>query len=299
MRKEIAFKPNPFLSVVMVTYNHEKYIAQAIESVLMQDTSFGFHLLIGDDKSTDNTLQICQTYESKYPDKITLIKRDKNIGMINNIKNTFENAFKSGVKYIAVLEGDDYWTDEHKLQKQVDFLENNKDFSLCITNAKIFSEKKGTLTEFFHKDFRDVPNHESSLEDLLYINFVPNLTSVFRNKISLPKWFEKVYPGDWQMHLLSAKKGKIGFINEYTAVYRHHDKAVSSANSPIDNCQKYISSTKIIFWNFDIKAKIVLLKTLSRLYSELALLFRYNGNYRKYNYYLRVSKFYNFLNRNV
>src|SRR5208283_1872583 len=103
--------------------------------------------------------------------------RNKNIGMINNIKNTFENAFKSGAKYIAVLEGDDYWIDKYKIQKQVDFLEMHKDFSLCITNAKILRENDNTITEFFHTDFRDVPYPESSLDDLLYINFVPNLTS--------------------------------------------------------------------------------------------------------------------------
>jgi glycosyltransferase involved in cell wall biosynthesis len=293
MTKQTLNENDISVSVSMVTYNHEKYIAQAIESVLMQKTNFPVHLFIGDDGSTDETQQICLSYKSKYPDKITLILREKNTGMIYNIKDTFESAFNSGAKYIALLEGDDYWTDKDKLQKQVDFLENNPEYSMCFTNAKRLYEGTNTIAEYYPF----VPENEYSFEELLYYNFVSNLTIVFRNKIHFPDWYIKVFPGDWQMHLLNAKKGKIGFINEYTAVYRHHESGVVSANSLIDNNKKYIKSFKILFWKFDLKSKIIILKTLGRLYSELALFYRDEGYRNKYYFYKLISRFLNHKNR--
>ncbi|MCF6185625.1 MAG: glycosyltransferase, partial [Bacteroidales bacterium] len=118
------------VSILMLTYNHEKFIAQAIESVLMQKVSFNYELIIGDDCSQDNTQKIIREYQKKHPDIIKPVLRTKNIGANNNFVDIFKKA--TG-KYIALLEGDDYWTDPNKLQKQVDFLEANPEYGIVST----------------------------------------------------------------------------------------------------------------------------------------------------------------------
>jgi glycosyltransferase involved in cell wall biosynthesis len=115
------------ISVCIITYNHQKFIAKAIDSVLMQSTEYNIEIILGDDCSTDCSTDICKSYEDKYKN-VRLLKRDKNIGMNANWMDTIRSA---NGKYIALLEGDDYWIDKYKLQKQVTFLEKNKDYVLC------------------------------------------------------------------------------------------------------------------------------------------------------------------------
>lgn len=117
------------VSVEMVTYNHEKYIAHALESILMQKVTFKYEILIGDDCSNDKTLEILRDYEKKYPDIIYVYHRENNLGVT---KNLYDISMKCRGKYIAILEGDDFWVDEYKMQKQVDFLENNSE---CVAIA--------------------------------------------------------------------------------------------------------------------------------------------------------------------
>ena len=127
---------NVSLSIVMITYNHEPYIRQAIEGVLMQETFFNIELVIGEDCSTDKTRSICEEYADKFPDKINLLPTEGNLGMMPNFMRTLEA--RTG-KYIALCEGDDYWTDSLKLQKQLDFLEENEECVVCGTR---FLEEK-------------------------------------------------------------------------------------------------------------------------------------------------------------
>ena len=115
------------VSVLMPTYNHEKYISQAIESFINQKTTFKKELLINDDFSTDHTLSIAEEYQKKYPTEIKIFKHEKNRGLLYAYKVLTENA---AGKYLAILESDDFYVDEFKLQKQVDFLEKNPDYGL-------------------------------------------------------------------------------------------------------------------------------------------------------------------------
>ena len=124
------------VSVLTITYNHEKYIAQAIESVLIQEVNFDYELVIGEDCSTDKTREIVIDYQRKYPHKIRLLLNEKNLGMHRNFAQTY-HACRG--QYIAVLEGDDFWTSPHKLQKQVDFLDNNPDFAICFHNMQVIN----------------------------------------------------------------------------------------------------------------------------------------------------------------
>ena len=122
------------VSVCIITYNHARFIGQALESALMQKTNFDYEIVIGEDCSTDNTGLICKKYAEMYPDKIRLLQNDKNLGVIENFKRTL---YACKGEYVALLEGDDYWTDELKLQKQVDFLESNRDYAIVFHNAEI------------------------------------------------------------------------------------------------------------------------------------------------------------------
>lgn len=119
----------PLLSIVTITYNHEPYIQKCIEGVLMQQVNFPIEFIIAEDCSTDGTLAICKEYAEKYPDLIQLITSDNNVGAIANERRAMKAA--KG-KYIAFCEGDDYWTDSLKLQKQVDFMESNPEYSVCF-----------------------------------------------------------------------------------------------------------------------------------------------------------------------
>lgn len=118
---------NPIVTILMPAYNHEKYISQAIESVLAQKTNYPYELLIHDDCSTDSTLTIAQNYAPKFSDKIKIFTEEENQGLLKSYKRLIE---QSNGKYLAILESDDYWLDENKLQIQIDFLETNSDYGI-------------------------------------------------------------------------------------------------------------------------------------------------------------------------
>jgi glycosyltransferase involved in cell wall biosynthesis len=198
----------------MLTYNQQEYIAQAIESVLMQETNFNYQLVIGEDCSTDQTKEICKKYAAKNPDKIKLLLNERNLGLGANYVKTYKEC--TG-KYVAICDGDDYWTDPLKLQKQVDFLEKNKDFSLVYT-LNNNSYPNGELTNFRNKF---IPNN---FEDLVKGNYIASVTALFRNEKLSPDLAYKIpsFPyGDWPTYLLILRNGgKIKLLTKVTAVYR-------------------------------------------------------------------------------
>lgn len=136
---------DPKLSVVLITYNHEKYIRKALDSVLSQETDFDFEIVIGEDCSPDDTKNIVREYRKEHPDKIRLVHREKNTG--RPTLNVYETTMKCKGEYLAYLEGDDYWTDTKKLQKQVDFLEKNKEYMACTHSHKMIDEDGNDITD--------------------------------------------------------------------------------------------------------------------------------------------------------
>ncbi len=206
---------NITLSVCMITYNHEQFISQALDSILMQKTDFPIEIVIGEDCSTDNTREICISYKEKYPDIIKLNLPEKNQGPQPNFLNTF--SLCTG-KYIALCEGDDYWTDENKLQRQVDFLEQNTDFEMSSHHSVILGHNKKMLY--------DPPLTKTTFTttDLLVSDWgIMTASIVFRkNGFEFPHWFVNIKNGDYALQLLLSLKGKIGYIPEYMSVYRRH-----------------------------------------------------------------------------
>ena len=210
------------VSVLMVTYNQEELIAKAIDSVLMQRTGFDYEIVIGEDCSTDNTRNIIIEFGKKYPDRFRLLLNEKNLGGHRNFAQTL-HACKG--KYVAILEGDDYWTSPEKLQRQADFLDDHPECAICFHNVTEFY-KDGNRES--HNFFDHVRKEFFTVEDLLPGNFIPTPSTMFRRGLfpELPDWYYSVKMGDWPLHILNALHGKIGYIDEVMAVHLNHQGGV-------------------------------------------------------------------------
>ena len=209
------------VSVCMITYNHGKFIAQAIEGVMMQETNFEYELLIAEDCSTDKTREICMLYGNKYPGKIRLLLRDKNLGMMPNFIQATQACRGT---YIALCEGDDYWTSPHKLQKQVDFLDSHPDFAICSHNVKVMHEGSTPPDiEWLGAKHKEV----STLGDLLRNGSGGATCSlVYKNRVfgDFPDWYYTIKGGDWALQVLCASQGKMRYFREVMGVFRQHDR---------------------------------------------------------------------------
>ena len=213
---------NILVNIWMITYNHESFIAEAIESVLMQQTNFDYQLIIGEDCSTDGTKEIVKEYTQKYPDKIKTIFHNQNVGARKNSKLTYKEC---KAKYIAILEGDDYWTDPNKLQKQVDFLDANPNYAICIHESlDLFSDGNSVM----HNNI--LTNTTFTTKDLAKQNFISTGSCVFRNNLieKIPDWLEKVPATDWALHFLNSQFGDIYYMKDCMSVYRKHDNGAWS-----------------------------------------------------------------------
>jgi len=231
------------VSVLMIAYNHEAFIAQALNSVLMQKVDFDYEIVIGDDCSTDNTRKILIEYQKRNPDKIKLLLHERNLGF-HGKGNLVETHNACLGQYIAILEGDDYWISPHKLQKQADFLDDNPQFAICFTATLAFyDDGSKAATIFPDLNYKKV----STLEDLLHGNFMHTCSVMFRNKLfsEYPKWFYEVTTADLALHIINAQYGKIGYINEVTSKYRIHKNGLWSIKSKKNIISKYESAIRL------------------------------------------------------
>lgn len=225
----------PTVSVCVQTYNHQPYIQECLDSILMQQTTFPFEIILGEDESSDGTRDICKGYAEKHPDKIKLFLRNrKDVIYVNGNAtgrfNMIENLKACKGKYIALCEGDDYWTDPLKLQKQVDFLENNINCSLCHHSQLKLSGKNLTEDQRF-KELNDVAINDAS--DLFSFKIQPQTrTMVFRNCLTADDlkndFLKQAIFGDFALCFLLAKYGQFGYLSENMAVYRVHEHGLAS-----------------------------------------------------------------------
>lgn len=215
----------PIVSVCMITYNHERYIGQAIESVVSQRTNFSFDLNIGEDCSTDNTQSIIKKYQKTNPTIVKPIFRKKNIGMKPNFIDVMS---KCTGKYIALLEGDDYWTDPYKLQKQVDFLEENKEYVMVGANALCIFEEENYSKSYLIND--SVYSFDVDTGYLIVHNPYPTLTVMFKNNLvtEFPEVYFQSLGGDRRLYILLSIYGKGRYINDVVGVYRVHCLGVTN-----------------------------------------------------------------------
>ena len=244
------------VSISCITFNHENYIGRAIESFLSQETNFKIEILIHDDASTDETQEIIRKYEQKFPDIIKPIYQKENQYSKGNKRMNAEFNFpRAQGKYIAFCEGDDYWTDNFKLQKQVDFLEKNLDYNLCGSRAQLYHEETGKMTKSEGKIYGNV-----SLNDVLRKNQFSTCTAVLRkanlDQALFSNW-EKFFTGDWSLWCGLLRNGKGYNFKEVTAQYTVHSGGITSGRKKGKTLRNKLEDRMFMIDNFPKKKKII------------------------------------------
>ena len=222
----------PKISICTITYGHENYISQCIEGVLMQEGDFELEFIISSDHSPDNTAIIVEDFMKNHPKGkfIKFINHQENMGIMPNFHSTLKQATGD---YVALCDGDDYWTDPLKLQKQLHFLEKNREIVAVGHNTRIFDNtNKVVLDSSF-----PFKNEFQIDENLIYKrNYIPALSLFFRNIKPVPDWFLQCKIGDYPLILYLSQFGKLGFQYDVMADYRkfsgyHSNESVSKRNN--------------------------------------------------------------------
>lgn len=268
------------LSVCVITYNHESYIRLCLQSIVNQKTDFIFEIIIGEDCSTDGTRGVVQEVAEIYPDKIHLLLHNKNVGAIANFLDTLQSCIG---KYIALCEGDDYWTDPYKLQKQVDFLESHGDYSGCAHQAMVLVGDKES--RFFRQN---IPN-DISVHDIVEHRLFHTASVVFRRTVlDLYINAPTVLSGDRLLNFCIAFSGKIRFFDDCMCVYRKHDSGMSSTVT----MKQLLLDLNSISYLKNIYPSFPKYRYMSYVYSTVGLL--KNGPLYKRLYYLFLSLLFSF-----
>ncbi len=228
-----SFNP-PKVSVMLITYNHEKYIAQALESVLMQQTNFDFEINVIEDCSTDRTREVVMEYVLKYPHIVKPYFNKKNIGFKVTQRNFYQGFKTLKGDYFAILEGDDYWTSPDKLQRQVDFLDANPDFAICAHNTvKIYEDGSSPPHRFLYWGQRS----DATIDDVINLQAFFHTTGVlYRNGYHgiPPRGYRSKWSCDIFVMISHATFGKVHHIDEDMAVYRAHPNGRFSGMGQIE-----------------------------------------------------------------
>ncbi len=212
------------VSAVIVTFNHERFIAQAIEGFLVQETNFPCELVIADDGSTDGTRNVIRRYWQRYPERIRVLLNRHNIGCCR----TKVHAYRAcRGQYVALLDGDDYWTSPDKLQRQADWLDRHPDCALCFHSVKMVWEDASREPVTFRPPWGKAVY---TLGDLLQQNFIASCAPMYRRGVfdEYPAWSFVMPISDWTQHVLHAQHGAIGYLDEPMAVYRQHRGGIHS-----------------------------------------------------------------------
>ncbi len=218
----------PIVSIICVAYNQAEFIRQTLDGFIMQKTNFPFDVIIHDDASTDGTADIIREYANKYPKIIKPIFQTENQYSKNTPILSKYVWPKIRSKYVAMCDGDDYWCDENKLQKQVDFLDSHPDFSICFHPVSVFWND-GSQPDSVWPGTAEL--HHKNLKTLMQRNFIPNCSVMYRWRaggMNITKEYPSgIYPCDWFVHLLHARHGKIGFLPDIMSRYRRHSGGIS------------------------------------------------------------------------
>jgi glycosyltransferase involved in cell wall biosynthesis len=273
------------VSVVMVTYNQEAYIGQAIEGVLMQQTDFPVELVIGEDCSTDGTRAIIEQFQTKYPDRIRAAFRDTNLGGAENFRQAYDDA--TG-EYIALCEGDDYWTDPLKLQKQVTFLDAHPEYSFSFHNVNVLDQATGTTR---HHLAPGTMQSRYTVANLFSGNFIQSCSVVYRrcNLPALPEWLQKLPIGDWPIHMLHAEHGPIHYQDEIMGVYRILSSGAWANRSAAYRIERSITTALLFNAALDGKYSGRLGATVVNWYNTLMDIHQHQGELRTaFNYMFKA-----------
>ena len=264
---------DPLVSICVITYQQANYIAKCLDGILMQKTNFDFEILVGEDESSDNTREICIEYAKKYPNKIRLFlhSRDNNVevfGKPSSIFNFQYITYEAKGKYLAICDGDDFWTDPLKLQKQIDFLEDNEDYGLIYSDIHIvdeFGKDSDTplISDYKKRYDRIKETYQSGniFWNILEKNKINTLTVCVRKKLIIDYYvnfpFEEfTYDHRKWMHV--ASYSKIKFIKEKWGSYRTTDQGISNSSGFFSKRSPLIKQSALVHYlnliNFDSKS---------------------------------------------
>jgi len=261
-----------------MTYNHERFFRQALDSVLMQITDFEIEILISEDCSTDGTREIVIEFQRNHPQKVSLLLSEHNIHS-NEIVSRGIRAARG--KYIALLDGDDYWTSPHKLQKQVDYLDRHPECAICFHNARVVHEDAS------HPAWNWTPESQkeiSTLEEIWMGNFIATCSTVFRKGLveEIPGWYHDLFPiTDWPLHILNAEHGSIGYIPELMGVYRYHSGGYYSPYSETKKQAETLKFYRIMNRNLDYRYEKIIRKAIATYFYEWAEEYENRGDLEK------------------
>ncbi len=236
------------LSICCITYNQEAFIKETLSGFLKQKVNFIIEIIIYDDNSTDNTRELLQDFKANCVFPVTLLLAKEN--RYSKGDRIFPKTFKAAKgKYIALCEGDDYWTDPLKLQKQVDFLEANRDYALVFTNGQVVYTNTHEPSHLIYNNtshsttsYRvfNLPEETTDIYKLAKGNYIHTAGVVFRNWIieqGVPEYMYRVTIGDWPLHMMTATKGLIKYLDEDMFCYRVHDVGVYSKKTALQKNQ--------------------------------------------------------------
>jgi glycosyltransferase involved in cell wall biosynthesis len=258
---------NAKVTVVLLTYNHEKYIAQALESVLTQQTEFVYEVVVLDDCSTDRTRDVLYDFKNRYPDIVQLVLAERNQ---NDNRGWGREILDARSPYVALLDGDDYWTSPYKLQKQADFLDQHLELSMCFHGVTVFYEDRDKTPWISGS-----PKDTLTLADLIEGNFVQTCSIMLRGGLitSFPEWWYVGGIGDWELLLFFAQHGDVGYIDEVMGAYRKHVGGIYTASNDTDRIGRQIRMYENINRYFDFKHNTTIKNIMSELCHDLAIQF--------------------------
>jgi Glycosyl transferase family 2/Carbohydrate binding domain len=263
------------VTVIITTYNHERFINEAVDSVLMQETNFDYDVVIIEDRSTDRTRDIVIEYQKAYPEKIRLVLPE-----VNKCDNSeFMKAILSSPSpYVAILDGDDYWTCRQKLQKQVDYLDQHPECALCFHDVRIiYDDGSQEPRNSNPSDQKEI----STLEDLFEGCFITTCSTMFRQGVfgEFPSWYDNDKCADWSLFVLAAEHGMIGCINEVMAVYRLHPGGFWTGRGRTDQLESVIQFYENLCGYLPVQHTSKIKTQLARSCYDLALEHEQAGNF--------------------
>ena len=281
---------NILISACIITYNHEKYIRQCLEGAVSQEVSFPYEIVVGVDKSDDNTKIICEEFKEKYPHLIKLVSHEVRLGMKGNSMDSIERCRG---KYIAICEGDDCWTHPLKLQKQVSFLESNPDCSMCYHPTTIVYTDNSKMNKITGPTGKfQQSSYKFSMDEVICGRLgIWTAAIVFRSNVlaELPSWVDNITFGDVALKLFCATKGKIGYLGP---------DSMSIYNRNVENAWSFHEGKTIAWEDQRIKNHLEVLDYFDK-YTDFQYKVSINTQKKKMElqYILNVMKFYTWIDK--
>lgn len=287
MRINLQMNNNPVVSIICLTYNQEKFVRDCLDGFMAQKTDFPFEILIYDDASTDSTPDIIREYAEKHPDVFkptfyTTNNYSQGLGFVG----LYTGIKEARGKYVAYCEGDDYWTDPFKLQKQVAFLDANHRFAICAheTSIKYNSGSYGLFRDLHKDSFVPLNKRTYTFDDALAGNLFHISSLMYRNQgISLPPWISRVSACDMVLFKMLAREGDIYVLPDIMSVYREHSDSLTNSSGEYSSVIRFYElSIQVLrlmnrYWNREYQARFYPL--ISRYYVECALACIHRRNY--------------------